>query len=238
MNVPRIPLQSFPDVVMHASESQVKQHPDYVAAKSGSIVAAERLVDDIVNVDAIKRLRGLTTADYVKIVPVHALETDGVNEIPTALAIRLAEELGFELWPEVVQTNTVGHTGADGFHRLANQAEFAGNLTEGVHVVVDDFVGQGGTLANLIGYIHSQGGTVAWATVLTGKPYSASIALDDAALTRLRGIHGQKLEDWWKAQFGFGFDCLTRSEARYLENTPDADAIRNRIVAARSPRGH
>jgi hypothetical protein len=73
--------------------------------------------------------------------------------------------------------------------------------------------------------------------VLTSKPYSASIALDEAAPTRLRGIHGQKLEDWWKEQFGFGFDCLTRSEARYLENTLDADAIRNRIVAARSQRG-
>ncbi len=175
---------------MHASETQVKQHSDYVAAKSGSFDAADRLVADLVNVDAIWRLREMSTADYVKIVPVHALETDGVNEIPTALAKRLVEELGFELWAEVVQINTVGHTGADGFHRLANQAEFAGNITEGVHVVVDDFVGQGGTLANLIGYIHSQGGTVAWATVLTGKPYSASIALDDAALTRLRGIHG------------------------------------------------
>lgn len=36
--------------------------------------------------------------------------------------------------------------------------------------------------------------------MLTRKPYSASIALDEAALTRLRGIHGQKLEDWWKEQ--------------------------------------
>jgi hypothetical protein len=222
---------------MHASESQVKQHPDYADAKSGGIVAAQRLVDDLLSVEAIQRLRSLTTAHSVKIVPVHALETHGVNEIPTALATRVAEELGFELWAEIVQTNTVGHTGADGFHRLANQAEFAGSVSEGVYVVIDDFVGQGGTLANMIGHIHAHGGTVAGATVLTGKPYSASIALDDAALTRLRGIHGQKLEDWWKEQFGFGFDCLTRSEARYLENTPDADAIRDRLVAARSQRG-
>jgi hypothetical protein len=154
------------------------------------------------------------------------------------LATRIAIELGFELWQSVVQINTVGHTGADGFHRLANQAEFAGEITKGIHIVIDDFVGQGGTLANLIGYIHSQGGTVVAATVLTGKPYSASIALEDAALAKLRGIHGQELEQWWKAQFGFGFDCLTRSEARYLENTADADAIRSRIIAARSGAGN
>ncbi len=101
---------------MHSSETMVKQHPDYVAAKSGNIVAAERLVADLVDVDAIQRLRKLTTADYVKIVPVHALETDVVNQIPAALATSLAEALGFELWAGVVQVNTVGHTGADGFH--------------------------------------------------------------------------------------------------------------------------
>jgi hypothetical protein len=48
--------------------------------------------------------------------------------------------VGFELWQSVVQINTVGHTGVDGFHRLANQAEFAGEITEGIHIVADDFV--------------------------------------------------------------------------------------------------
>jgi hypothetical protein len=30
----------------------------------------------------------------------------------------------------------------------------------------------------------------------------------------------------------FGFDCLTWSEARYLEKSPDARAIRDRLIAA------
>jgi hypothetical protein len=90
--------------------------------------------------DAVHRLNAFATTDHVKVVPIHASETDGVNEIPAALATRIAIELGFELWPSVVQINTVGHTGVDGFHRLANQAEFAGDITEGIHIVVDDFV--------------------------------------------------------------------------------------------------
>jgi hypothetical protein len=67
---------------------------------------------------------------------------------------------------------------------------------------------------------------------LTGKPYSATLAPDDALICALRDKHGRDLEDWWREKFGFGFDCLTRSEARYLEKSPDAQAIRDRIVAA------
>ena len=124
-------------------------------------------------------------------------------------------------------------TGSDGFHRLANQATFTGNIAPGRYLVVDDFVGHDGTPANLNGYVHLRGGSVIGATVLTGKPYSATISTDSDAVTRLRDKHGKELEYWWKENFGFGFDCLTWSEARYLEKTADADTIRNRIAQAR-----
>lgn len=69
------------------------------------------------------------------------------------------------------------------------------------------------------------------ALALTGKPYSAKLAVSEARLKSLRAKHGQ-LEHWWRERFGFGFDQLTESEARYLEKTSDADAIRDRILAA------
>jgi len=123
--------------------------------------------------------------------------------------------------------------GASGFQRLANQAFFAGEVESGHrYLLVDDFVGQGGTLANLIGYVESKGGHAVAATVLTGKPYSAKLAPDDALIEALTDKHGRDLEDWWRERFGFGFDCLTRSEARYLENSPDAQAVRDRLIAA------
>ena len=68
--------------------------------------------------------------------------------------------------------------------------------------------------------------------LLTGKPYFASLALKTETLEALRLKHGKKIERWWRERFGFGFDCLTESEARYLFRTPHAERIRNKIVAA------
>ena len=44
-----------------------------------------------------------------------------------------------------------------------------------------------------------------------------------------RDKNGKSLEDGWKANFGFDFDCLTLSEARYLEKTAHADTIRDPV---------
>ena len=65
-----------------------------------------------------------------------------------------------------------------------------------------------------------------------GKPRSAKMTLDEATYKQLRLKHGQRLENWWDQRFGFRFDCLTESEARYLLNTSDVDRIRNKIIAA------
>lgn len=228
----RVVLRDFPEVVIHAAESKVKRHPDYAAAKSGDALAARRLVRDLYSADAEQRLVHLVGEHEVELVAVHALEAEGVNEIPIALAHELERELGLSINESVVQTNSVGHTGASGFHRLANQALFAGEVRVGVRdIVVDEFVGQGGTLANLLGFLAQNGGQVLGATVLTG-PYSATLAYDEGLVGQLRARHGQGLGAWWRERFGFGFDCLTRSEARYLANTADADTVRDRLAAA------
>ena len=169
----------------------------------------------------------------VELVAVHALESAGVNEIPAALARRMAQWLHLPVNDSIVQSNSVGHTKASGFHRLAHQAKFFGPVTPAqCYFLVDDFVGQGGTLANLVGYIKVHGGEVLGATVLTGKPHSATLAPDDVSIQSLRKKHGYEFEEWWRQRFGFGFDCLTRSEARYLGNSADANTIRDRLVAA------
>ena len=127
----------------------------------------------------------------------------------------------------------MAHTGADGFSRLARQAEFDGDVLAGsVYLLTDDFVGQGGTLANLGSHIMRGGGNVMDATALTGKPHSANLTLNVVTLEKLRLKHEQQLEDWWNQRFGFRIECLTESEARYLLNTPDVDRIRNQIIAA------
>lgn len=233
MRPPRTSLHGFPDVVLHADEFAVKRHPQFAAAKAGDILAAELLVADMASPDCVPRLQTLLGGRPTELVSVHALETEGVNEIPAALAKLLSGWLGMPSNESVVQSNTVGHTGASGYHRLANQAHFFGLVLPRQHyLIVDDFVGQGGTLANLIGFIKSQGGHVVGATALTGKPYSAKLAADEAQIRALRDKHGQEFEEWWQQRFGFGFNELTRSEARYLENSADAHTIRDRLTAA------
>ena len=233
MNPPRTPLFDFPDVVLHCEELTVKTHPHFTAAKAGDIVAADALVAELTNPTYITTLRAELAKGAVELVAVHALETAGVNEIPAALAKLIARPLALPVYESIVQANSVGHTGAGGYHRLAHQAQFTGAVTAGrSYFLVDDFVGQGGTLANLIGFIRSNGGRVLGATVLTGKPYSAKLAPDLASIQALRNRYGQEFEEWWRQRLGFGFDCLTRSEARYLENSADADTIRNRLTAA------
>lgn len=144
---PRYPWDGFPDVLLHAEERAVKTHADYRAAKTGDAAV-------------VSRLKVYGEASPV-LVSAHAYEPEGVNAIPEALADALADRLGWPSDPNIVQINVVGHTGADGFTRLARQAAFDGEVTPGTwYVLVDDFVGQGGTLANLRGHILSGGGRV------------------------------------------------------------------------------
>lgn len=231
---PRTPWGSLPDVIIHASESAVIQHPCYAAAKSGDTEAAFSLVKETISEDAIKALSIVVGDRNPVLVSAHAFEKFGVNAIPETLSDMLGRHLGWVIDGAVVQTNVVEHTGANGYDRLARQASFNGLIAAGKnYVMVDDFIGQGGTLANLKGYIETHGGTVVGATVLTGKPFSAKLTLLNDQLDALRKKHGHELEKWWETQFGHGFDRLTQSEARYLERSPDADTIRNKVTEAK-----
>jgi hypothetical protein len=230
---PRTPWGNFPDVLIHAAESAVKQHPAYQAAKSGDDDAATVLVLDTFNEGSARALGSLAGNTTPTLVSAHAFEGAGINAIPEVFAKRLGQAWGWPVDQGIVQVNVVSHTGADGFWRLAHQAEFDGLVQVGcVYVLVDDFVGMGGTLANLKGHIESHGGHVLAAVALTGKNHSAKLALTQKRLYELRNKHGTELENWWFNRFAHTFDALTESEARYLCRTATANTVRDRIVAA------
>ncbi len=209
------------------------QHPAYAAAKSGHGPSATALVNDTMSEQQNQRLVTLLRGHSPTLVSAHAYEREGINAIPENFAVEISKALG---WPHdlgVAQINVVAHTGADGFSRMARPAEFAGVVqSDCEYVLVDDFVGMGGTLANLKGYIESNGGKVLAAVCLTGKPHSAKLALSAERLQELRSKHGTELENWWVARFAHTFDALTESEARYLARTETIDTIRDRIAAA------
>ena len=164
------------------------------------------------------------------------LPRHGADEPAGILSKHLSDKLGWENDTNVVLENVVSHTGSDGYGRLARQARFTGDIEKGRnYVLVDDFVGMGGTLANLKGHIEHNGGHVIGSVSLTGKPSSAKLKVSEERLNELRTKH-PKLEQWWKSRFGHAFDSLTESEARYLARSPDADTIRSRIAEAEQNR--
>ena len=148
MKPPRTPWGDFPNVLIHAQESWVKQHPVYHAAKSGDGFAAIRLVNDTLNIQQVSAIGSLLARHKPILVSAHAYEREGVNAIPEIFAEDMGNRLGWPVDSGVVQINVAAHTGADGFTRLARQAEFDGPIQAGdEYVLVDDFVGMGGTLA-------------------------------------------------------------------------------------------
>lgn len=231
---PRTPWRGFPDVLILATERAVKRHSEYAAAKGGDVASAKRLIVSVVGEEAHHAVEVALAGRVPILVAVHAVEAEGINRIPAVLAEALAERLALRAELNIVQINRVGHTGASGWHRLAFPPLFDGEVEANEqYMLVDDFVGQGGTLANLKGFVESRGGVAVLAITLTGKPYSAKLVPSSDTLRALRNRHGPALENWWLETFGFAFDRLTESEGRYLARAEDADAVRDRLLAAR-----
>lgn len=222
----------FPPVGIDAAESAVKKHPAYAAAKAGDAFSSLRLVKELADPALLGRLNVYRGGSPI-LLPVHGIEGISVNTIPLALGVHLSEQLGFALSTAVVQITKAGHTGATGWWRLCSPALFSGVVEANRgYILVDDFIGMGGTFASLRGLIESKGGRVLCARALTGKPRSATLALQPTTLQALRGKHGDDLERWWQTEYGYGFDALTESEALYLLRAEHADAIRRRLAEA------
>lgn len=229
--------EGFPEVILHSRLGDATSHPDYEAAKGGDDAAARRLVREVLSPDAIRQLKEVIGNRSAIALGVHAEEAVSRNAIPRAMADVLAKLLGLDVDLDIVQAAKMGRTAQDGFGRLANQPSFDGPVrTDKPYLIMDDTLTQGGTLANLKGYIENRGGEVLAATALTGKQYSAKIAIDSSTLEQLREQYdGTGLEAWWQNRFSYGFDSLTESEARYLLRAQDADKVRDRVAAAGQP---
>lgn len=218
-------------LIHQLDEMRVRDHPRYPDAKAGDLDAAAELVLDTLNPETVTVLGELGLARPM-LLPVVAEEAQGTNAIPLVLAQQIGAALDWPLETGVIQSNVVGRTKKDGYYRLAFQPLFDGTPDpDRDYVLVDDFIGQGATLANLRGHVLASGGRIPGITSLTGKVVSATLALQPATLAELRQTHGDDLENWWRQVFGFGFECFTESEARYLIPRSDADRVREEILA-------
>jgi hypothetical protein len=152
----------FPDVFVHGDLRARNAHPAYPAAKSGDADAAKVLVEALLSGAATDRIAEFLAGRRPALLAVTADEVAGFNAIPDAMAQALGARLGLDAPAgRIVQANKVGHTKADGWHRLVTPAKFIGEVAPGLEfILVDDHVGFGGTLANLRGFIQVSGGSV------------------------------------------------------------------------------
>jgi hypothetical protein len=236
---PRTPwLHPFPAVVTHTTEAARDGHPSYLAAKAGDPDAATSLAMDLLNEDVFGRIREIVDNDPI-VVPASAIEKQGFNAIPDAMALEIGYIFKLEVDAQAInQVNIVSHTRARGFHRLAHPAAFEGPVEGGRrYLIVDDHVGLGGTIASLKGHIETHGGIVIGATCLTASAGSERLALEAHTLEALRRKHGEELEAFWRREMGHGLNCLTEPEAGYLLRTPTLVRIRNQMAKGAAARG-
>jgi len=83
--------KSFPNVFQMTTVSKMKSHRDYQAAKSGDAIAAANVL-------------GQRHPNAI-VVPVHAQEASGKNQLPSLFARMIGELAGLSVDTEIVQSN-------------------------------------------------------------------------------------------------------------------------------------
>jgi hypothetical protein len=233
---PRPPFKGdFPEVVIHRRWAQwMGDDPDYLAAKAGDPEAAERFVNRQLDPAQVNRVRDVLRGRKPVIVTVHADESDGRNMLPQAYGKILGDRLGLTVDSDIVQANRVGRTGTDAEYRLLKRAKFDGQVEPGQqYLIIDDNTTQGGTLADLRGYIEGKGGKVIGATTLTAGQDSNILAPDPKIIDWLHR-NAQSLQQWWRRTYGYDFRGFTQSEANYVQGLVQRlgpDAVRDRFIA-------
>ncbi|MDR1893875.1 MAG: hypothetical protein LBQ61_04180, partial [Spirochaetales bacterium] len=231
--------ENFPNVTQMSTVAKMKAHGDYAAAKAGDRDAAARLVLDIMGgkgqQEKLKAL-GEKHPDAI-VVGVHAEERSGRNAIPRVLSEYIAKATGLEVDTDIVQSVKAGHTGSDAWRRMANRAQFDGEVQQGrKYILVDDVVTGGGTFGELRRYIEMNGGEVVDMVSMGAAQFSTNIALSEKTRLDLESRYGVELLQQFLQEeglYGGEYRALTESEARTLLAAGSLDAARNRIAQAR-----
>lgn len=222
----------FPDVIAHGVHG-IKNEPGWALAKVGDGAAALQLVGRIARREAAEQLRTALKGRDALLLPVRQLEQTAENRIPGSFAAWLAARLDLAVAGDIVRVNRTMRTSASALQRLVRRAAYDGKVEVGrAYVIVDDVVTQGGTVADLRGYIEGRGGRVLAVTALQAPGANARLRLADGRVAELRDRLGDGAEAWWRERFGHGWDGLTDSEARQLLRFGSGAELRDRLGLA------
>lgn len=230
----RAPWRDFPPVIRNGGLGDLKNEPEYTAAKSGSNAEAAHLVNRLLTDETVQHFREMAGDRNPLIVSVLATEALGNNKIPLAMAQALGSRLGLQVDMSIRQINKVSRTGAGIDHRFAFQPVFDGTVEAGRnYLIVDDTLSVGGTIAALRGYIENRGGRVIGAGVMTAHEGALTLPVKQTMIDDITRKHGDAMNNYWTKEFGYGIDLLTQGEAGHLRAAENVDRIRNRIHDAR-----
>jgi predicted amidophosphoribosyltransferase len=231
--------KDFPKVTTLAHTWEMQEHVDYKAAKAGDREAAVRLIVDIAKGDTQQNTLKELPIKYPDaiVVPVHAEEIEGRNQIPSLLADYIGNITGLEVDSNIVQSTRSGRTDSGAWVRMALRPTFDGNVqSERKYIIVDDVITQGGTLSEMRRYIEANGGEVVLMLTIGAARNSTIIAMSDKNRLKLERQFGiEALQTFLKevGLYGGNHEALTASEARQLVEAGTLDEARNRILEAR-----
>lgn len=225
--------KDFPPVVRNGNMGELKNEPEYRAAKSGDVEKSAQLVDKLLKSETFEQIKSMIGNEKPILVPILAKEANGNNRIPLSMVYALSQKLDLPFSDEIYQINKVSRTDTGIYHRYAFQPEFDGKVEAGKsYLIVDDTLSVGGTIAGLKGYIENHGGKVLGATVMTAHESALDIVIKPNMLQSLNQKHGDSLNQFWQNEFGYGIDKLTQHEAGHLKK-PSLEQIQERINEAR-----
>ncbi|MHB1321732.1 MAG: LPD7 domain-containing protein [Acidithiobacillus ferrivorans] len=236
---PRFPWGDFPDVLRNGNLGELKQQPEYMAAKSGESEAALNLASRIIRTDFVEAVSRLG-ASHPKpvLLPVLAVESVGRNKIPLMLAETLSARLDWRTESGIVQISKTMHTDSGADHRLVSHSFFDGEIDpDAGYILIDDTLTMGGTLADFRGFIMSRGGQVMGAAVAVAHEGALRLPIRDKMRQDIFARYGKDVvQEFSHEEFGYGIECLTQGEAGHVRKAISLDALRDRLTAARDAR--
>ncbi len=207
----------FPNVTNHTHVSKLKSHPKYKAGKAGDVESAIEVARDLVNIEKAKALK--EKHPNAILVPVISLESGGHNKLPLELAIAISEITGLEFTHDIYQTNYVDRTHEDEIGKLLTPIAFDGNIIEGQeYILVDDAVGQGGTLSSLRHFIENNGGIVVDVTAFGSGRYASRLSVKPETIKKIETEHGREQTEKFLKDFNIAgtLESLTEKQARKI----------------------
>ena len=229
-NVEIIDANAINKVLLHTNIGTLKGHPHYKKAKSGDAKLAYLLLVDLIKPEKLFTLKENPTAI---IIPVRAIEQDGVNAIPLAMANIMSEISGNKIDLDIYQSNKPKHTGKSKLARMTSPPEFLGKIQKGLkYFLVDDVVTSGSTLNNLKNYIENNGGIVVGTAAIAVGRGGGKIGITDLEVKKINAKFGKSNINTLLKEYGIAesSDKLTSSQANDLLRFGTIDKIRNKLL--------